>query len=195
MHMHVCTGMHGAPPHTHNQIHPPPTSLRRISQISTNSISLDLNEIIWFCLKIWNLKRLPHLLVGWLDGWGHVKSLKLNKFWPNRDNSILFEDLICGDTSPMGGCMGSWVGQWVGSCQITRNRMYLDLIEIIQFCLKIYEWEISCQYVQGDYISRVEISWVLFISNDTAKTKLPILGILVLFRVWENLESRSSRGH
>ena len=37
----------------------------------------------------------------------------------------------------MGGCMGDWVGWWVGSGQITKNRIYLDLIKIFQFCLKI----------------------------------------------------------
>ena len=32
-----------------------------------------------------------------------------------------------------------WVGSWVGSCQITKNLINLELIEIIQFCLKIYD--------------------------------------------------------
>ena len=31
------------------------------------------------------------------------------------------------------------MGQWVGSGQITKNLINLDLIEIIQFCLKIYD--------------------------------------------------------
>ena len=50
----------------------------------------------------------------------------------------------------MGGCIGGWVdqwvngwvngsGQWVGPGQIIKNRINLDLIEIIQFCLKIYD--------------------------------------------------------
>ena len=49
----------------------------------------------------------------------------------------------------MGGCVGGWVGvsesmdrsvgQWVGLGQITKNLINLDLIEIIQFCLKIYD--------------------------------------------------------
>ena len=45
---------------------------------------------------------------------------------------------VCGWTS-MGGCVGGWVGQWVGSGQMTKNLISLDLIEIIQFCLKIYD--------------------------------------------------------
>ena len=37
------------------------------------------------------------------------------------------------------GWVGVWVGQWVGSGQMTKNSINLDLIEIIQFCLKIYD--------------------------------------------------------
>ena len=37
----------------------------------------------------------------------------------------------------VGGC--GLVGQWVGPGQIIKNRINLDLIEIIQFCLKIYD--------------------------------------------------------
>ena len=53
----------------------------------------------------------------------------------------MFEDLSFVETPPpMGGCVGGWVGQWVGSGQITKNLINLDLIEIIQFCLKIYNF-------------------------------------------------------
>ena len=31
------------------------------------------------------------------------------------------------------------MGQWVGSGQITKNQIKLELIVIIQFCLKIYD--------------------------------------------------------
>ena len=37
------------------------------------------------------------------------------------------------------GWMGGSVGQWVGSGHITKYQINLDLIEIIQFCLKIYD--------------------------------------------------------
>ena len=37
------------------------------------------------------------------------------------------------------GWLGGSVGQWVGSGQITKNLINLDLIDIIQFCLKIYD--------------------------------------------------------
>ena len=48
----------------------------------------------------------------------------------------------------MGGWVGQWVVQWVdgwfsgsmgGSGPITKNLINLDVIEIIQFCLKIYD--------------------------------------------------------
>ena len=35
--------------------------------------------------------------------------------------------------------MDSWVGQWVWSGHIAKYRINLDLIEIIQFCLRIYD--------------------------------------------------------
>ena len=47
--------------------------------------------------------------------------------------------MICRDTPPMGGWMGGSVGQWVGLGQSTKNLINLDLIEIIQFCLKNYD--------------------------------------------------------
>ena len=56
----------------------------------TNLIKLELINIIWFCLKIYNLWRHPYLWVdGWVNGWAHVKPLKSNKFWRNQDNSIM----------------------------------------------------------------------------------------------------------
>ena len=58
----------------------------------------------------------------------------------NQDISILFEDLWFVETPPpIGGYVGGWVGQWVGSGQMIKNLINLDLIEIIQFCLKIYD--------------------------------------------------------
>ena len=53
-------------------------------------INLDLIDRIQLCLKIYDLWRHPHPLVdGWVNGWADVKSLKLNKSWPNQDNSII----------------------------------------------------------------------------------------------------------
>ena len=37
------------------------------------------------------------------------------------------------------GWLGGSVGQWVGSGHIIKYQINLDLIEIIQFCLKIYD--------------------------------------------------------
>ena len=39
----------------------------------------------------------------------------------------------------MGGWMGGSVGQWVESGQSTKSLINFDLIEIIQFYLKIYD--------------------------------------------------------
>ena len=79
---------------------------------------------------------------AWVGQWvgsGQITK-KFNKCWPNQDNSILFEDLWFVETPPpMDGCVCGSVGQWVGSGKITKNLINLDLIEIIQFCLKIYD--------------------------------------------------------
>ena len=37
------------------------------------------------------------------------------------------------------GWLVGWVGQWVGLGQMANNCISLDLIDIIQFCLKIYD--------------------------------------------------------
>ena len=47
--------------------------------------------------------------------------------------------MICRDTPPMGGWLGVSVGQRAGSGKITNYLINLDIIEIIQFCLKIYD--------------------------------------------------------
>ena len=51
--------------------------------------------------------------------------------------------MICRDTCTHGwvcGWMGGSVGQFLGSGQITKNLINLDLIEIIQFFLRIYDF-------------------------------------------------------
>ena len=71
------------------------------------------------------------------DPWNRSK---FNSTWTNWDISIPFEDLKSVETSPpMGGCIVRWVGWWVGSGQNTKNLKNFDLIEIIEFCLKIYD--------------------------------------------------------
>ena len=66
VHMYVSRG-HPQPPHT--PIHPPPPPMGETPGISQNSITLQLIEIFQFCLKIWNLWRLPHPWVGvWFGG-------------------------------------------------------------------------------------------------------------------------------
>ena len=43
---------------------------------------------------------------------------------------------VCGS---LGGSVGQWVDEWVVSGEITNYLINLDIIEIIQFCLKIYD--------------------------------------------------------
>ena len=50
--------------------------------------------------------------------------------------------MICRDTPTHGsmcGWLGGSVGQWVGSGHVTKYQINLDVIEIIQFCLKIFD--------------------------------------------------------
>ena len=45
--------------------------------------------------------------------------------------------------------MGEWVGEWVGSVQMT-NLIKLEFIDIIRFCLKIYDlWRHPHLWVNG----------------------------------------------
>ena len=56
------------PPDTHSTHPHPPGGWG--PWISKNAIKFELIEIFKFCLKIWNLWRLPHLWVGaWVGGW------------------------------------------------------------------------------------------------------------------------------
>ena len=65
----------------------------------------------------------------------------------------------------MGGCLGGWVGQWVGSCQIIKNQVNCHLIEIIEFCLKIYDlWrqimahDVCMAYCVGQWVGSCQIT-------------------------------------
>ena len=60
----------------------------------------------------------------------------------------------------MGGWLGGWVGQWVSSCQIIKNRVQRHLIEIIEFCLKIYDlWTHSHLWI-GVWVGGWVDGWV-----------------------------------
>ena len=70
--------------------------------------------------------------------------------------------MICGHTPHIwiGVWVGGWVGQWVGSCQIIKNRVYRHLIEIIEFCLKIYDlWTHSHLWI-GVWVGGWVDGWV-----------------------------------
>ena len=71
--------MHGPPTHIHSPIHPPTPPIHPDLGISnhSNGIIIELIEIIWFCLQIYDLWRLPHMWMDiwvsvWVDGWSHV---------------------------------------------------------------------------------------------------------------------------
>ena len=66
MHVHVraCAHEWHAPSHHPHPIHPPTHPPGGTPGIIQNSIALELIEIFQFCLKIWNLWRLPHPWVG-----------------------------------------------------------------------------------------------------------------------------------
>ena len=54
------------------------------------------------------------------------------------------------------GWLGGSVGQWVESGQMIKNLINLDLIEIIQFCLKIYDLQRHCHPWVGMWV----VQWV-----------------------------------
>ena len=87
--MHAHAHVHGGCPHPiPPQLNPPTHPQGGTPQISKNAIKLEQITIFQFHLKILNLWRLLHSLVGvWFGGWvggsvsglKHVKSLKFNK--------------------------------------------------------------------------------------------------------------------
>ena len=80
---------------------------------------------------------------GWAYGWlgGYMGRYMSNDKISNKLGvGVSPEDLwFVMIPLPMGGFMGDWVGTWVGSCQISKNWIHCDLIEIIQLCLNIYD--------------------------------------------------------
>ena len=172
----VCTCTHAwwVPPLNPTPTHPPPRG--GTPQISKNAIRLERIKIFRFCLKIWNLWRIPHpwvgvfLVGGWVDGWvSGSKRCEIIKILIKFDLieiiwfCLKIYDLW--DTLPpldrcMGGWLGGWVGQWVGSCQITKNRVNRHLIKIIEFCLKIYDlWTHSHLWI-GVWVGGWVDGWV-----------------------------------
>ena len=105
-------------------------------------------------MKIYDLLRHPHPWVGpfmdlSLDQW--VGSGQIINYLINLDLIEIIQFclkiynllrhphlwLVC-----MGGWVDGWVNMWVNgglSGHITKNQINLELIEIIQFCLKIYD--------------------------------------------------------
>ena len=122
--------------------------------MTNNLMNLDLIYIIQFCSKIYDLWR--HIPThGWVCGWlgesvgQWVGSGQMTNYLINLDIIEIIQfclkiyDLWRHLHLWMGvwvvGSMGGSVSQWVGSGHITKYRINLDLIKIIQFCLKIYD--------------------------------------------------------
>ena len=73
------------------------------------------------------------------------------------------------------------MGQWVGSGQITKNLIYLDLIEIIQFFLVICEGAPTYVWVCGCF-SRCVFQWVGSGQITNYQINLDLIGIIsILF--------------
>ena len=79
---------------------------------------------------------------------------------------ILLKDLEYVSNSPpmdgvlFGGWVGGWVGSWVKTCEIIKILIKLDLIEIIEFCLKIHDlWTHSHLWI-GVWVGGWVDGWV-----------------------------------
>ena len=115
----------------------------------TNLIKLELINIIWFCLKIYNLSRHPYLWVdGWVNGWAHVKPLKSNKSWPNRGNSIMdildiLLDILLKPPQPFIGLLFI-VFEWLRSREKRLNLGYISDTFLMHFwCIWDYFWSFT----------------------------------------------------
>ena len=64
----------------------------------------------------------------------------------NQEISIPFKDLKSVEWVGVwfGGWVGGCVSKWVGPCQIIKNQINLDLIQIIQFHGWVYGWLGGC---------------------------------------------------
>ena len=60
------------------------------------------------------------------------------------------------------------MGQWMGSGHITKNQINLDLIEIIQFCLKIYDLQRHLHLWVGGWVVQWVNGWgqVILLNNE-----------------------------
>ena len=110
----------------------------------TNLIKLELINIIWFSLKIYNLLRHPYLWVdGCINWWAHVKPLKSNKSWPNWDNSIMdildiLLDILLKPPQPL---MGLFLLNAVGLFAFQWNGQYL-VANISSIAISPYQFQL-----------------------------------------------------
>ena len=122
----------------------------------------------------------------WAINRGHVKSLKLNKSWPNPDNWILFEDLWFVETPPpMDG---------YGHVKSQKNWINLDIIEIIDSVLRVMIYGDSPTHgwmygLVGAWVGQVKcrvptfLDWQNFMIFPGFKSKFPGI-FFITFKVW-----------
>ena len=122
-------------------------------------------EDLWFV-------ETPHpgvgvLVVGCVSG-SMGGSGKITNNLINLD--IIWRFIICRDTPTHGWVhvrwMGGSVGQWEESGHIAKYWINLDLIEIMQFCLKIYDllrhphlW--VCEWINGWVNGWCQVKWLI----------------------------------
>ena len=76
------------------------------------------------------------------------------------------------------GWMGGSVGQWVVSGDITKYQIELEVIEIIQFCLKIYDlWRHPHLWVDGWANGRAHV-------KSLNQINLDLIEIIQLWTFW-----------
>ena len=114
---------------------------------------------------------------------GAPNQLKCNKTWMNWDISILFEDLKSVEIlSCMGRCIIWWMSELIGGVMSNhKNVINLDVIRIIQFCLKIYDLWRHPQLWVGWWMGSCEITKIL-VNLNLIKIIQFCLNIYDLFR-------------
>ena len=73
------------------------------------------------------------------------------------------------------GWIGGSVGQWMGSGHIAKYQINLDLLEIIQFCLKIYDLLRHPHLWVGEWVGSGQMTNFL---------KLELIDIIQLWTFW-----------
>ena len=74
----------------------------------------------------------------------------------------------------VGGWLGGWPDWWVRSCQITKNRIHFELIELFPFCVKIYDLLRLCKSDTHPLVSTIS-NWNFVHTPFTMYTPSPYM--------------------